>query len=67
MTYEDYTTILAPLFARYQNAKHNHCVLTANARIRDMAKLYAEYRRVDVQDAYKLFKTKLENNEIVPL
>lgn len=57
---------MAPLLARYNNAKRNKCPLTARARVRDMAKLYAAYRGADYKDAYRLFANKLENNEIIP-
>lgn len=66
MTYEDYTTRLAPLMLRYKNAERHNCRLTANARLRDMAKLYSEYRGIPLGEAMTLFREKLSNN-IIPV
>lgn len=32
---------IAPLLERYENAKKNRCTLTAQARVRDMVKMYS--------------------------
>lgn len=40
ITYQDR---MDSLVYRYRNAQKNKCVRTARARVRDMAKLYAEY------------------------
>lgn len=32
---------IAPLLERYKNAKKNRCTLTAQARVRDMVKMYS--------------------------
>lgn len=66
MEYKEYTDRLAPLLARYKNAAKNNCKLTAHARLRDMAKLYAEYRGVSYDEAHRLFSDSLQTNGFIP-
>lgn len=66
MDYKEYTERVAPIYARYKNAMVNRCKLTANARVRDMARLYAQYRGVEFEDACKLFREKLDAHDVIP-
>lgn len=66
MDYKEYTERVAPIYARYKNAKAHRCELTARARVRDMARLYAQYRGVRYEDAYKLCRDKLCADGMIP-
>lgn len=42
---------VAPIMERYKNAKKHNCPLTAQARVRDMIKVYANTYQADKQTA----------------
>ena len=42
---------IAPLLERYKNAKKNRCTLTAQARVRDMVKMYSRLSGNDERTA----------------
>ena len=44
---------IAPLLERYKNAKKNRCTLTAQARARDMVKMYSRLSGNDERTATK--------------
>lgn len=66
MIYEDYTSRITPVYARYRNAVGIGCKLTAAARVRDMAKLYAEYKGISYEESFCLFNEKLHHDSFIP-
>lgn len=66
MTYEDYTSRINPVYARYRNAVGIGCKLTAAARVRDMARLYAEYKGIPYGESLCLFSEKLHHDGFIP-
>lgn len=53
MTQEQYQQRVAPYIERYISARKAKCTRTAEARLRDWAKLYASYKECAYEVAYK--------------
>lgn len=67
MDYKEYVERVSVLYSRYNNAKSHRCELTARARVRDIAKLYSQYKGIEYTEAIQLFREKLEANELIQI
>lgn len=66
MIYREYIARIEPIYARYKKAASIGCKLTAAARVRDMAKAYAEYKGITYNEARNLFLEKLHHSDFIP-
>ena len=63
MDRQQYEDMMYSLGGRLVNARNHHCPKTARARLRDMAKIHAEFRGISYDEAVgylsKMYKVEM--------